>query len=86
VSASFLADWAHQLPVLLHGLWASLWLTLLSLLLGLPLSLVLALLAASPRAAIRLPAIGLVELGRGIPALVMLQLVYFGLPQITVSL
>jgi polar amino acid transport system permease protein len=81
-----LSDWAEQLPVLLGGLGASLTLTLLSLLFGLPLSLVLALLASSRRAAIRLPAIGLVELGRGIPALVMLQLVYFGLPQIRVSL
>lgn len=86
MSAAFLSDWADQLPVLLGGLRISLWLTLLSLLFGLPLSLLFALLVSSTRPVVRLPALGLVELGRGIPALVMLQVVYFGLPQVKVSL
>lgn len=86
MSAAFLSHWAHQLPVLLGGLWKSLALTVSSLLFGLPLSLLFAVLASARRAVLRVPAIALVELGRGIPALVMLQLVYFGLPEIKLSL
>jgi polar amino acid transport system permease protein len=86
MSGTWLGDWADQLPVLLAGLWTSLLLTALSLLVGVPLSLLLALLASARRAIVRLPAIGLVEFGRGVPALVMLQFVYFGLPQLKVSL
>ena len=81
-----LTDWAHQLPTLLDGLRISLELTLFSLLISLPLSLLFALLVMSGRPAARIPALAMVELGRGIPALVMLQLAYFGLPQVKLDL
>ena len=84
--ASLFADWADQLPTLADGLRVSLLLTLSSLLFGLPGSVLLAVLVSSDRRPVRLVALGVVELGRGTPALVMLQLVYFGLPQVDVSL
>ncbi|HEX6501301.1 MAG TPA: amino acid ABC transporter permease [Micromonosporaceae bacterium] len=86
MSLGFLTDWAHQLPILLDGLRTSLALTVVSLLVGLPLSLAFALAVLSRRTAVRLPALAVVEFGRGVPALVMLQLVYFGLPQVKLSL
>lgn len=72
--------WASAWPSLLNGLGVSLRLTLLALCLGLPLGLLLALGAASSRRLLRGATIALVEIGRGTPALVMLQIIYFGLP------
>lgn len=72
--------WGTALPSLLRGLGTSLQLTLLALSLGLPLGLVLALGAASSKKLLRRVTVGVVEIGRGTPALVMLQIVYFGLP------
>lgn len=77
---SFLSDWGGWLPSLLNGLLVSLKLTALSLGLGLPLGLALALGSASPNRALKTVVILLVEIGRGTPALVMLQVLYFGLP------
>lgn len=77
---SLVDEWGGFLPELLPGLWVSLRLTAFILGFGLPLGFVLALAGASRVAAVRLPAIALVEIGRGMPALVMLQLIYFGLP------
>lgn len=79
-------DWIDHYPALLDGLYVSLKVTGLSLLLGMPLGLLLALGAGSQSRAIRAAVIGLVEIGRGIPALVMLQIVYFGLPSAGVTL
>lgn len=72
--------WAEFLPDLLGGLWVSLKLAGASLAVGLPLGLLLALVVSGPGRLVRSVAIVLVEIGRGMPALVMLQLVYFGLP------
>jgi len=77
---SFLNDWSAWFPSLLEGLGVSLRLTALSLGLGLPLGLVLALGAAATNRMLKSVVIVLVEIGRGTPALVMLQVVYFGLP------
>lgn len=73
-------QWSTYFPQLLDGLKVSLMVTLVSLALGLPLGLLLAFGVVSPRKLIRLPIIVLVELGRGIPLLVILYLLYFGLP------
>lgn len=83
---TFLDDWANFLPGLLDGLWVSVRLAGFSLLIGLPLGLVLALCTASRSRLAKPIAIGLVEIGRGMPALVMLQLVYFGLPSAGLTL
>jgi polar amino acid transport system permease protein len=80
------SSWAQWLPRLLDGLGTSLQLTLVSLLIGLPLGLVLALCSSASSRPVRWTAIGLVEIGRGTPALVMLQFVYYGLPSAGLSL
>lgn len=82
----FLSDWAHQMPTLARGLRVSLELTALSLAIAVPGSVALAVLVSSAGRVVRLVTLAIVELGRGAPVLVMLQLVYFGLPQVDVKL
>lgn len=78
-----IADW---LPVLLAGLRISLKVTLATLVTGIPLGLLLALLVQSRSRAASWAALVVVEIGRGTPALVLLQFIYFGLPQVDLSL
>ena len=68
------------MPRLLNGLWLSLQVTGVSLVLGIGGGLILAVLALSRKGPVRVMAMVLTEVGRGTPALVMLQFVYFGLP------
>lgn len=65
---------------LMEGLLVSLQLTVMTLGLGLPAGLVLAIAAASRSKVIRVVTTTLVELGRGTPVLVLLLLVYNGIP------
>jgi len=74
-------DW---LPQLAGGLWISVQVTALSLLIGVPLGLTFALLASARSKVIKIITVVIVEIGRGMPALVMLQMVYFGLPDLGV--
>ncbi|MDT4937765.1 MAG: polar amino acid transport system permease protein [Pseudonocardiales bacterium] len=83
---SILSAWGTWLPHLLNGLLISLRVTGLSLLFGLSAGLALALLVSSRSRLVKWPFILVVEVGRGMPALVMLQLVYFGLPSVGVTL
>ena len=76
-------DW---LPRLAGGLWVSVQVTLLSLLIGVPLGLGFALLSSTRSRVTRIVTGAVVEVGRGMPALVMLQMVYFGLPEAGVVL
>jgi polar amino acid transport system permease protein len=76
----FFASWLEWIPRLLSGLWVSLQMTGLSLLVGIPIGLGLAVLASAKRRFVRIATVTVVEIGRGLPALVMLQLIYFGLP------
>ena len=73
-------QWIQWLPGLFSGLQTSLAVTGLSLLLGLPLGLVFAFGMISHSRPLRQATILIVELGRGIPLLVVLYVVYFGLP------
>jgi polar amino acid transport system permease protein len=84
--STILAEWGDLLPELLPGVRVTLELTGAGLALGLPLGVLLALGAAAPARAIRWPVIALVEIGRGAPALILLYLVYFGLPQLHAAL
>lgn len=68
------------LPALASGLLLSLQIAGMALLIGVPLGLVFASLVMSRWKAVRIAAIIVVEIGRGAPALVVLQLVYYGLP------
>lgn len=72
--------WAEHFPQMLTGLGTSLQLTAISLVLGLPLGLLLALGVTARLRLLRWFSIALVEVGRGAPALVILYVVYFGLP------
>jgi polar amino acid transport system permease protein len=78
--------WGEWLPDLAPGLLVSLELTGLALLLGMPFGLALAVAIESPLAPLRLVAMVVVEIGRGLPALVLLYLLYFGLPQLDITL
>lgn len=71
---------------LMPGLLVSAELTGMLLLIGLPLGMLLAIGLASRNRAVRFAVTAVVELSRGIPALVLLYLVYFGLPQIHMEL
>ncbi|MYM19516.1 ABC transporter permease subunit [Brevibacterium sp. 5221] len=77
---TFFADAQEFLPALLGGLRVSLLLTLLSLLFGLPLATVLAFGIRSHNPVLHWLSVAFVEVGRGAPALVVLQFMYFGLP------
>lgn len=74
------------LPALWAGLQISLKVTAATLLTGIPLGLMLALAVQSKSRVLTWTALVLVEIGRGTPALVMLQFIYFGLPQVQLSL
>ncbi|AQA04668.1 amino acid ABC transporter permease [Mycobacterium sp. MS1601] len=73
-------DWVTHHDQLLAGLWTSLRLTFMALLLGLPGGLSLAVGASSQRKAVRSLVITVIEIGRGTPVLVLLQIVYNGIP------
>jgi polar amino acid transport system permease protein len=77
---NILSDWPAYLPGLLAGLGVSVQVALLSLLIGVPGGLLLAIGASSKTKLVRILIIGIVEIGRGTPALVVLQIFYFGLP------
>jgi polar amino acid transport system permease protein len=86
ITASIFSGWGQDLPDLLHGLGVALELTGLSLLIGFPGGLLTALLVSSRRRLARLVGLAIVEIGRGLPLLVLLYIVYQGLPQINLSL
>ena len=83
----FFANWIEWSPQLFQGLQVSLQLAGLALLFGLPLGLLLALASSTTFLPLRYLAVALVEVGRGAPALAVLQMVYYGLPStgLTVS-
>lgn len=74
------AFWLDSLPLLLDGLVVSLKVTGIALAIGIPLGLFLALGVQSRARLINLVSLCVVEIGRGAPALVVLQFAYFGLP------
>lgn len=77
---SFIHEWVDVAPAFLHGLATSVEVTLASLVVGVPGGLLLAVGVMSPRRIVRVPLLTVVEIGRGMPALLVLELVYFGLP------
>ncbi|MBE2278086.1 MAG: amino acid ABC transporter permease [Rhodobacteraceae bacterium] len=84
--SDLLSFWATQLPALLRGMRISLQVTGMALAIGIPLGLIAALAVQSPSRLIRLPALAVVEVGRGAPALILLQFAYFGLPSAGIQL
>lgn len=86
IFASVFSGWGADLSPLLSGLRVALELTGLSLLIGFPGGLLTALLVSSNRRLMRMLGLLIVEIGRGLPLLVLLYIVYQGLPQIHLSL
>ncbi|GAA1817854.1 amino acid ABC transporter permease [Agromyces neolithicus] len=78
--------WLIWFADLMPGLLLSLQLTAVLLVIGLPLGTVFATGLGSRNRAIRYVTVTVVEISRGIPALVLLYIVYFGLPQVSLSL
>lgn len=74
------------MPDLLAGLSVSLQVAAASILLGLVLGLALALGVMAHNRPLRLLSLAVVEIGRGAPALVLLQFIYFGLPNTGLTL
>jgi polar amino acid transport system permease protein len=81
-----LVTWFGYVVALLPGLWKAIQLTVISLALGYPLALLFAVLIDSKIAPVRWVILVLVEVGRGLPLLVLLYLFYQGLPQLSVVL
>ena len=79
-------DFLTWLPDLWSGFVVSVELTLASLLVGLPLGLLWALGVQAKALPVRVLCLALVEIGRGAPALVLLQFIYFGLPSVRLPL
>ena len=71
---------------MLNGLAVSLKVTGASLMIGIPLGLILALTVQAKSLPIRWLSLIIVEIGRGAPALILLQFAYFGLPNLGLSL
>lgn len=83
---ALLPDIFTILPTLLGGLKISLALTFFSLLIGLPIGLLFSFGIVAPNKAFRYLSVFFVEVGRGAPALVLLQLMYYGLPNVNITL
>lgn len=83
---ALLPDILTILPTLLGGLKISLVLTFFSLLIGLPIGLVFSFGIVAHNKTYRYLCVLLVEVGRGAPALVLLQLMYYGLPNVNITL
>lgn len=71
----------HDLGVLLPSVGTTLWLTTLSFAIGFPLSVVCALALRSRRGIVTVPLVTVLEILRGMPALLTLYFVYYGLPE-----
>lgn len=80
-----LAAWGQQLPQMLDGLRISLFIAAVSICLGYPLGLLLAFMVTARNRLAKGFALVVVEIGRGAPALVILYLVYYGLPHVNIS-
>lgn len=86
ISTSVFTGWGQDFRPLLSGLVVALELTGVSLLLGFPGGLLTALLVSSKNRLAHLPGLVIVEVGRGLPLLVLLYVIYQGLPQLNLSL
>ena len=78
-------QWTEYFPAVVRGLPVALELTAISLVLGYPLGLLLAVAIGRKSLLVRGVALVLVEVGRGLPLLILLYLVYAGLPQLDIT-
>lgn len=80
------APWSEFFPAFLPGLWVTVQLTVAALVLGLPLGVVLAVAISARQRWLKVATLLVVEFGRGTPGLIVLYLVYYGLPQAGLTL
>ena len=78
--------WSDWFADMLAGFVISLEVTAACLVIGIPLGLLLALGVQSRSAASRWVSLAVVEIGRGTPALILLQFAYFGFPSVGLTL
>lgn len=83
---SWLYDWPAHIPNLLPGLWTAIVITVIACSVGYVLGFFLALMTEAPLRAVRYTAVVIVEVGRGLPILVLMYIAYQGLPQVGVLL
>jgi His/Glu/Gln/Arg/opine family amino acid ABC transporter permease subunit len=76
----------ERLPLFLNGTAQTLWLSVAAFSLALLIGLCLALARLSRRRALSITSWVITDLVRGIPALVLVLLIYFGLPQLGIDL
>jgi polar amino acid transport system permease protein len=86
MSTPLLTSWGQYLPSLLSGLAQSVWLAAAAIAIGLPLAFLFCTMVMSKNRLIGALGLVIVEIGRGMPALVILYLVYYGLPRFGISL
>lgn len=79
-------SWGSWALDLLPGLLVSLELTAVFVVLGIPYGLLLAIGGLQRNRVVSVISIAVIEVGRGVPALVIIYLVYFGLPQAGLTL
>jgi polar amino acid transport system permease protein len=80
------AFWGDWFPTLFDGFLLSLQVTAVCLVFGIPFGLLLALGVQSKSLVLHWIALAVVEIGRGTPALILLQFAYFGLPSTGLTL
>lgn len=73
-------------PFLLQALWTTLWLGVISFALSLAVGLLVAVVRVYGPPILRLPAAAFVSVVRGTPLLTQILLVYYGLPQLGVTI
>jgi len=83
--AQLTSHWGEWLPQFLSGLWVAVKVAAGGLVLALPLGLLLATMMHYGQRPVRWTAVVIVELGRGVPTLVLLLLIYYGLPQVQLT-
>ena len=81
----WLNDWSDFLPEMLGGLKYSALIALVSIVVGYPIGLGLSVMVSSRNLILRSVGLAIVEIGRGAPALVVLYLVYYGLPRFGIT-
>lgn len=82
---NWLQQWADYMPQMLSGLGVSLFIAGVSIVIGYPLGLLLSVMVQRKNLVIRTLGLAIVEIGRGAPALVILYLVYYGLPKFGIA-
>lgn len=82
----FLVQWMEWLPQMFEGLLTSLVVTVLAIAIGFPVGALLGIGTEAKAKWVRVVCIVIVEFGRGIPALVFLYLVYYGLANFGLTL